>query len=92
MKNFCCSISADLFDDAGRKGFALLPEKMDEGDYIIILQSRNLDIEAVEGKLTVIQRAIGYCPFCGSKFDEVIEQHIDEIESYANKNRKLLMR
>lgn len=44
-----------------------------------------------EGKLTVGQQAIQYCPFCGTKLSKVIKRNKEGIEFYAKKNRDLLL-
>jgi hypothetical protein len=92
MSKFCCDILGDMFEDAGKKGFSVVPERQGKDTYHIFLQGRNQDTELKEGKLTVFERAISYCPFCGSKLSDVIDKHKVQIDLYADRNKSLLLR
>lgn len=92
MSKFCCTLLDDLFDEAGKKGFSVIPEKLSDNMYKIFLQSRNQDTDLKEGKLTVIEQGISYCPFCGTQLSKVVEMNKEDIIFYADKNRHLLLR
>jgi len=80
-----------LLNEAGKKGFAFIPRKIENGEYIIFLQSRNKDIDDLSGKLNVIQRAVKYCPFCGTELREVTQKNIVLIDALSEKNKSLLL-
>jgi hypothetical protein len=91
MIEFCCSPLSTWFYCAGSKGFSAIPKLYEDGTYTIFFQTRNQDIEVREGKLTVSQQAIHYCPFCGTKLSKVIKRNKEGIEFYAKKNVNLLI-
>lgn len=92
MNNFCCEILAEMFDRAGKKGFSVVPEKVDKDTFHIYLQGRNQDVELKEGKLTILEKGITYCPFCGTELRKTINQNREEVAFYAAKNIDLLLR
>jgi hypothetical protein len=91
MIKFCCSLLSSWFDSAGSKGFSVIPMLYEDNTYTVFLQARNQDVEIREGKLTVGQQAIMYCPFCGTKLSKVVKRNKEGIEFYAKKNIDLLI-
>lgn len=92
MSKFCCSLLDDWFEEAGKKGFSMVPEKLEDNKYKIYLQCRNQDTQIKEGRLTVIEQGISYCPFCGTELSEAIKKSKEEVAYYAAKNNNLLLR
>lgn len=86
MLNFCCTQLSTWFYEAGKKGFSAIPGKFEDGTYTIFLQGRNQDFEIKDGRLTVLQQAINYCPFCGTSLSKVVRRNEKGIAFYADKN------
>lgn len=91
MLNFCCSQLSTWFSAAGKKGFSVVPKKYEDNSYTVFLQGRNQDAELKEGRVTILQQAISYCPFCGSELNIVMSQNIEKIEYYAAQNKDLVL-
>lgn len=92
MSEFCCDILDDMFEQAGRKGFSVVPEDVGENVFHIYLQARNQDVELKEGKLTVLEKGISYCPFCGTKLSKLLSGNKEKVAYYAARNISLLLR
>ena len=90
--HFCCSILEDHIFSAGRKGFSIIPVYFPElrESYIFFLQSRNLDASEIEFNHTIIDQAINFCPWCGTKLSEIVSEKKDFIQEIATKNRHLI--
>ncbi|WP_341840874.1 hypothetical protein [Chitinophaga caseinilytica] len=91
MDKLCCGLFKEMLGNAGRSGFAALPNICDTGEIHIFLQGRNQDSNLKEGKLTIIQQGIAYCPFCGTKFSETIQANRELMEGLAEKNRNYIL-
>jgi len=87
----CCELFSEMINEAGKKGFAFIPKNIEPGQYIIFLQSRNQDTDDITDKLTVIQQAVRYCPFCGTELQQVIQKNKVLIEALFEKNKRFLL-
>jgi hypothetical protein len=90
---YCCSIFKEHIDEAGHKGFAIIPfenpSKVDQ--YVYFLESRSADYDDdKEMRHITIDRAISYCPWCGTKLTEVTKMNKDAIREIAEKNKHLI--
>jgi hypothetical protein len=89
VNDFCCDIFTELLNAAGSKGFSIIPIFF-QNDYNFILQSRSKDYNEKEKKgFSVIQRSIGYCPWCGCNLTEIVSRKRSGIAELAKKNRYL---
>ena len=92
-KTFCCVLLKESIDNAGHRGFAVIPVKnpFKGEEYAYFLQSRNADKDDAESRhLTVIDTGILYCPWCGTKLAEVTRMYKEEIAEIAAKNKGLI--
>ena len=87
---FCCDLFSDQVNEAGLKGFSIIPTNIYTGEYHFVLQSRNLEPDDKTGKLYIIQQVIHYCPWCGSKLSDIIDINKPEIIKIAEKNKHLV--
>jgi hypothetical protein len=93
MKNkFCCDLLTENIIEVGRKGFSIFPCKIENDDsYYFILQFRSLDYPLDNPGLTVSQRAIKYCPWCGTRLSDIVELNKREIEMIAHRTKHLII-
>ena len=90
---FCCIPFGDHINDAGHKGFAIIPFKnpLEEDQYVYFIQSRSADIDDdEESRHITIDIGIGYCPWCGTKLTEVTRMNKEAIAEIASKNQRLI--
>ncbi len=67
---YCCTTFKEHIDEAGHKGFAIIPFKnpSQADQYVYFFQSRSADFDDdKEARHITIDRVIGYCPWCGTK-------------------------
>jgi hypothetical protein len=88
---FCCDIFGPLVDEAGIKGFSIIPISY-QNTFKFFLQSRNKDSGDKEiESVFVAEMAISYCPWCGSNLSDVILANKTKISEIANRNKYLIM-
>ncbi|MBT1697135.1 hypothetical protein KK083_09630 [Fulvivirgaceae bacterium PWU4] len=88
----CCDIFLEMLNEAGHKGFSiLLTEYQAEHKYYFVLQSRNRDVGDITGNTSVIQKAIKYCPWCGTELAKVIDLNGEEISKLFEINKHLVV-
>jgi hypothetical protein len=90
---YCCVIFKEHLDEAGHKGFAIIPFKnpAETDQYVYFLQSRTADVDDdKESRHITIDRAIGCCPWCGTKLTEVTRMNKEAIEEMARRNKRLI--
>jgi len=90
--DFCCTALKDRIENAGSKGFAIIPVKnpFKADEYAYFLQSRNVDESDDTSRHTIIDTGILYCPWCGTKLTEVTRMNKEAIAAIAEKNRNLI--
>ncbi len=94
MENqFCCDFFTENIMEAGRKGFSIIPCKVDiENSYYFLLQFRSLDYkEESDSNVIISQRAIKYCPWCGTKLSDIVKSHKKGIEQIADRYKHLVV-
>jgi len=88
---FCCESLTLSLNDAGNKGFSIIPSSYLD-TYTCFLQARNKDyIDKDKPGFSVGQTNISYCPWCGCKLSEVVKKYEDEISELARENSYLLL-
>ncbi|MCF3109423.1 hypothetical protein LL912_11610 [Niabella sp. CC-SYL272] len=93
--DFCCSILTENIVEAGRKGFSVIPFKHEDDLYTndlysFLLQFRSMDF-AADNKCIMAQRAIAYCPWCGTELHQLTRINEAGLEYYAKRNQKLII-
>lgn len=89
---FCCDILTENILEAGRKGFSIIPCRIEtEDSYYFVLQFRSSDETGHNNQhLFIGQRAIMYCPWCGTKLSDLVTSHKKRIETLANAYQHLV--
>lgn len=91
-KQFCCEIFSDFINEAGQKGFSIIPTDIYSlNKYHFVLQARNLDLNEKNGKLFIAQQTIHYCPWCGTKLSDIIDNNLSDIIKIADKNKSFIV-
>jgi hypothetical protein len=89
---FCCDLLSENILEAGRKGFSIIPCKMENEDsYYFILQCRSADYKDNDTTVFISQRTINHCPWCGSKLSDIIKFNKIELDAIAWKNEYLIV-
>lgn len=85
----CCDILTENVVEAGRKGFSIIPYKINNS-YYFLLQFRSHEYS--EGKVTGIinERGISFCPWCGSDLKVIAKTHENELSNLAKSKVHLL--
>ncbi|MDI3322369.1 hypothetical protein [Pinibacter soli] len=71
---FCCDFFEELINEAGGKGFSVVPKQINKDGFVFVLQARSLEKEDKQGKLFVVERVIKHCPFCGSLLEGCLKK------------------
>ena len=88
----CCDIFTELLNSAGEKGFSIIPVSH-QNTYKFFLQARSTGQKDVEKKgLSVVERAISYCPWCGCNLEHVVSKNRSKIADLAEKNQYLFIK
>lgn len=89
---FCCDAFTSSLNDAGDKGFSIIPAYYLD-TYTFFLQARNKDyIDSDKPGFFLGQTSISYCPWCGCKLSDIAARDMTKISGLAEKNNYLLLR
>jgi len=98
----CCAPFQTAMLDAGKKGIAVLC-KNEQGIRCFCLQARACDADeedrmknmpdnrAIPKLRIVTQATIQFCPFCGTRLDDLIGRGEREFDERAEEQRRLLL-
>lgn len=89
----CCCSSFDFYiSEIGKKGFSVLIDKMPTGQLYFIQQGRSHNYDDKTNNSHVIfQRVINYCPSCGYKLSDLIDDNKSQINELYQRNKYLLL-
>ncbi len=86
----CCDVLTENVFEAGRKGFSIIPYRINNS-YHFLLQFRSNDYSEVNVIGIVNERGIGFCPWCGSNLKHVADIHEDELRNLSKAKAHLLL-
>ena len=98
--NFCCVGLKNLISDAGKRGLAVLADKVAKRD-VLCLQSRGVAFDdlpkiqavVVDYKINLAtDGVISFCPHCGRRLEDLINASRPFYEELAAKHEKFLAR
>lgn len=94
----CCHGSQNMFREVGQRGVALIVRLNFEGDPRVALQSRGVDFDEIpvlesspvrEFSINVAcEIGVRFCPFCGSRFEDVIRRNLELYLDLAKTHEK----
>jgi hypothetical protein len=91
MDMFCCDFFKENVFEAGRKGFSIIPCKIENVDsYFFAMQCRSEDFQENYSTIFISQRTIKYCPWCGKNLAEIIKINKNEIVELAREYEHLV--
>ena len=96
---YCCTGFRNLLSCAGERGHAILACEVSPEHVRLFLQSRGLAFGdegkwkpvAIDVKINVsAEIGLQFCPFCGRKLDELIQEDPSFFENLAKEHAKFL--
>jgi hypothetical protein len=96
---FCCNRFKELIDRAGQRGSAIVVARNGQNPLKFRLQSRGVahenEVDATRISTQIIinisaQQAIEYCPYCGTRLQELLDATPVEYEELAVKQHPFL--
>jgi hypothetical protein len=96
---YCCDGFRNLVSLAGERGPAILARETSAGHLVFVLQSRGVAFEDISKLRPVpidikinVDAVIGlrFCPFCGRKLEELVQESADLIRELAGEHKKFL--
>jgi hypothetical protein len=92
---FCCKVLEENIIEGGRKGFSVIPFKHENNTYsndlyTFFLQYREIDF-VDNNDCTMAQRAISFCPWCGTELAQLVLDNEQVFEFYSKKNNEMII-
>ena len=96
---YCCDGFRNLVSLAGERGPAILSRETSTGEVVFVLQSRGVAFDDVNRLRPVpidikinVDAVIGlrFCPFCGRKLEELVQDSPDLFRELAGEHKKFL--
>jgi hypothetical protein len=89
MKNikWCCPAFAGWYDEAGKRGVAIIIERYSDNEPRFLFQYRAVDM-GLESEIyskssvtisPIAQVGIQHCPWCGCKLDKWYNKYLDDL-------------
>ena len=88
----CCCNSFDFYiTEIGKKGFCILPYINGSGQFGFVLQGRSHDVDDKTGHHVTFQRVISFCPGCGKKLSDLIDENKSEVVKLYELHKDLIL-
>lgn len=85
---FCCNNFESNFNEAGKHGLSVLIKKDIDGYIYFVFQSRTI---VNESRQITFQNSIKYCPWCGTKLEDIIDENKKQVNEFVEKHKGLLI-